>query len=313
MSEILVEGLTKDFGGGAGIFDINLRVGEGEVFGFLGPNGAGKTTTIRHLMGFLHPTRGRAEISGMDCFSQRAQIQENVGHLPGEVAMMDDMRADAYLCLVAQMRHMRSLTRMRELIDRFELDPTRKIKRMSKGMKQKVGIVAAFMHSPKVLLLDEPTSGLDPLMQERFLELVAEEQAAGRTILLSSHIFEEIERACTRIAFIREGRIIDDQSMTSLRAHRATIARIHFDSPLTYQRFISEHPEFAHNLTPPGTSSSDTTDQAFLQLTLRGDINPFLRALSRYNVTSIQMRPPSLEELFLTHYSQRGKQSQEAE
>ena len=200
---IAIEGLKKDYGSGRGVFGVSFAVERGEVFGFLGPNGAGKTVTMRNLMGFIRPDEGTVNINGLNCFSQRARIQEHLGYLPGEIACMDEMTGTAFLEFMARMKKLRDRTRMEQLIEYFELDPARRIRKMSKGTKQKVGLVCAFMASPDIVLLDEPTSGLDPLMQSRFIDLVLEEKRRGTTILLSSHLFEEVERTCDRVAFIR--------------------------------------------------------------------------------------------------------------
>ena len=172
MSVIALSHITKDYGGGHGVFDVSFAVEQGEVFGFLGPNGAGKTTTIRQLMGFLAPDSGTCTINGLDCRTQTAAIQKNMGYIPGEPALPDDMRGGEFIRFLAAYRGMRGTGRAGELCERFELDASGWIRRMSKGMKQKLGIVAAFMHDPKVLILDEPTSGLDPLMQNSFVELI---------------------------------------------------------------------------------------------------------------------------------------------
>ena len=217
MKQIVVENLTRDYGGGKGVFNISFSVDEGEAFGFLGPNGAGKTTTIRHLMGFLRPQEGRCEIGGMDCWRERDKIQARLGYIPGEIGFFDDMTGAEFLRFAAKYRRMDGSGRQRELLERFELDPKGKIKKMSKGMKQKLGIVAAFMHDPDILILDEPTSGLDPLMQSRFVELIGEEKRRGKTVLLSSHIFDEVERTCDRVGIIRAGQMVAVDAVTALR------------------------------------------------------------------------------------------------
>ena len=183
-------GLTKDYGSGKGVFGLQLTVPKGEVLGFLGPNGAGKTTTIRQLMGFIRPDAGTARIGGLDCFRQAETIQASLGYLPGEIAFMDEMTGLDFIKFIAGMKGMKDLGRARELMDQFELDPSGRIKRMSKGTKQKIGIVCAFMQQPALLILDEPTSGLDPLMQNKFVELIAREKKRGATIFMSSHMFE---------------------------------------------------------------------------------------------------------------------------
>ena len=217
MSMIQIERLTRDYGGGKGVFDISFHVNEGEVFGFLGPNGAGKTTTIRHLMGFLKPKTGKCMIDGFDCCNDSDKIQARLGYIPGEISFFDDMTGVEFLKFIAAYRNIGENNRCKELADRFELNPKGKIKKMSKGMKQKIGIVAAFMHDPDILILDEPTSGLDPLMQSRFIELIGEEKERGKTILLSSHMFEEVERTCDRVGIIREGKLVAVDSVEALR------------------------------------------------------------------------------------------------
>ena len=217
MSMIQIEELTRDYGGGKGIFDVSFQVNRGEVFGFLGPNGAGKTTTIRHLMGFLRPQYGKCMIGGYDCWADSDKIQSNLGYIPGEISFFDDMTGVEFLRFIAKYRKVGVNSRQDELMDRFELSANSKIKKMSKGMKQKIGIVAAFMHDPDILILDEPTSGLDPLMQSRFIDLIGEEKERGKTILLSSHMFEEVERTCDRVGIIREGKLVAVDSIEALR------------------------------------------------------------------------------------------------
>jgi len=213
---IEIKQLTKDYGHKKGVFDLSLSVKKGEVFGFLGPNGAGKTTTIRHLMSFIHPDKGECFINGLDCSKQVDIIQKNLGYLPGEIAFMDDMKGLEFIKFIAQMKGIKDFSLAEALIKRFDLDPNGKIKKMSKGMKQKIGIVCAFMNNPDILILDEPTSGLDPLMQNEFLELILSEKEKGKTIFMSSHNFEEIERACDRTAIIKEGRLVAVEDMKIL-------------------------------------------------------------------------------------------------
>ena len=217
MSMIEIEKLTRDYGGGKGVFDISFQVNKGEVFGFLGPNGAGKTTTIRHLMGFLKSQSGNCMIDKLDCWNDSDKIQSMLGYIPGEISFFDDMSGAEFLRFIAEYRKIGKDNRGKELLERFELDPKGKIKKMSKGMKQKIGIVAAFMHDPDILILDEPTSGLDPLMQNRFIDLIGEEKERGKTILLSSHMFEEVERTCDRVGIIRDGKLVAVDSVEALR------------------------------------------------------------------------------------------------
>lgn len=226
MSIIEISNLTRDYGNQKGIFDISFDVNKGEVFGFLGPNGAGKTTTIRHLMGFIKPKSGKCTINGLNCWDDCKDIQKNLGYIPGEINFFDDMTGTEFLSFISKFKGITNLDRQKELIERFELDPKGKIKKMSKGTKQKLGIVTAFMHNPDILILDEPTSGLDPLMQNRFIELIDEEKKSGKTILLSSHIFDEVERTCDRIGIIRSGKLVTVDLVETLRKrhmHKYTV------------------------------------------------------------------------------------------
>ena len=240
MGMMEVSHLTRDYGQGKGIFDLSFSIAPGEVFGFLGPNGAGKTTTIRHLMGFLRPQGGSCTINGMDCWKDAARIQKNLGYIPGEIAFFGDMDGWAYLSFLQKYRGMSGGNRMMELIARFEVNPKGKIKKMSKGMKQKIGIVAAFMHDPDILILDEPTSGLDPLMQNRFIELIQEEKGRGKTILMSSHMFEEVDRTCDRIGIIRDGRLVALDSAQALRERHVRTYTVTLDQEQTAAEFARE-------------------------------------------------------------------------
>lgn len=226
MEMIGVNNLTRDYGSGKGVFHVSFSIAQGEVFGFLGPNGAGKTTTIRHLMGFLRPEGGSCSINGLDCWKNAPEIQKNLGYIPGEIAFFPEMTGLQYLDFLRSYRGLSHTSRMKELMERFEVDARGKIRKMSKGMKQKIAIVAAFMHDPQVLILDEPTSGLDPLMQNRFTQLIQEERERGKTIFMSSHIFEEVEKTCHRICMIKDGKIAaldDPQTLSALHSRSYTV------------------------------------------------------------------------------------------
>jgi len=209
---IIVENLTKDYGKNQGVFDISFNVKQGEVFGFLGPNGAGKTTTIRHLLGFIKGNNGNCSILEMDCWKKPREIQKHIGYVAGEIALPDSMNGQKLIEQIAKMRGC-TLERANKLCEYFDINANNKIKRMSKGMKQKIALVLAFMHDPEIILLDEPTSGLDPLMQEKFCDLVLDEKKRGKTILLSSHIFNEVEKTCDRVMIIKQGKIIAEVNM----------------------------------------------------------------------------------------------------
>jgi ABC-2 type transport system ATP-binding protein len=290
MSVCEIRGLTRDYGKGRGVFDLSFSIDQGEVFGFLGPNGAGKTTTIRHLMGFLKPVKGYCAIGGMDCWRNSADIQKNLGYIPGEMAFFDDMTGMDFLIFMAKYRKTKTNGRTKELLDRFELDARSKLKKMSKGMKQKVGIVAAFMHDPEVLILDEPTSGLDPLMQNRFIELVLEEKARGKTILMSSHMFEEVERTCHRVSIIKDGRLVATDSVDALKAAQVKKYIITLESE-----------DFASAFAGEGLHVS-AVSQHHATVTVQNDIKELISVMNRYPVTNISAPNQSLEDIFMQYY-----------
>jgi len=241
MSVLKVEHLTKDYGFNKGVFDVSFEIEAGEVFGFLGPNGAGKTTAIRHILGFSKPQGGSTFVLGMNSWTQQEKIQKKLGYLPGEIAFPNDLTGAQLIKQIAEMRKMKDMSKADYLINKFELDPSGGIKRMSRGTKQKVGIVCAFMHNPSVLVLDEPTSGLDPLMQSIFIDLIKEEKDAGKTILLSSHMFEEVEGTCDRIAIIKQGKLITIVNPDDIRHADDKIFKIEFNTSEDYQKIILEN------------------------------------------------------------------------
>ena len=287
---IEIRQLTKDYGNNRGIFDVSLSVKKGEVFGFLGPNGAGKSTTIRHLMGFIQADQGSCQINGLDCLRDHARIQQALGYLPGEIAFMDDMTGLEFIKFMAKMKGMTDLTRAYELIERFEFNPEGKIKKMSKGMKQKIGIICAFMHDPELLILDEPSSGLDPLMQNRFIELVLEEKQRGKTIFMSSHIFEEIERTCDRTAMIKDGRLISIEELQTLKASKHKTYQITFATQELVEQFVDEGFECKQ------------VESNVIKVVPRNNLNYLLATLSRYDIIDLDITKPTLEELFLHFY-----------
>ena len=287
---IEIRQLTKDYGNNRGIFDVSLSVKKGEVFGFLGPNGAGKSTTIRHLMGFIQADQGSCQINGLDCLRDHARIQQALGYLPGEIAFMDDMTGLEFIKFMAKMKGMTDLTKAYELMERFELNPQGKIKKMSKGMKQKIGIICAFMHDPELLILDEPSSGLDPPMQNRFIELVLEEKQRGKTIFMSSHIFEEIERTCDRTAMIKDGRLISIEELQTLKASKHKTYQITFATQELVEQFMDEGFECKQ------------VESNVIKVVPRNNLNYLLATLSRYDIIDLDITKPTLEELFLHFY-----------
>ncbi|SHK00472.1 ABC-2 type transport system ATP-binding protein [Hathewaya proteolytica DSM 3090] len=291
MSNVIeIKSLTKDYGNGKGVFDVNISVEKGVVYGFLGPNGSGKTTTIRNLMGFIRPDKGQCNIFGMDCYKYAAEIQKSLGYLAGEISFLDDLNGTQMMEFMASMRGMKNKSRMNELIEFFELDARGKIKKMSKGMKQKIGIICAFMNDPQVILLDEPTSGLDPLMQNRFVDLILEEKSRGKTIFMSSHIFEEIEKTCDKAAIIKNGNIVSVEDMNSLIKKKKKFYNVTFKDVRELEKFLSEDVEIMEQ------------KQNVVTAVVKGDINPFLKILSKYNIKDLDVKTQTLEEIFLHYY-----------
>jgi ABC-2 type transport system ATP-binding protein len=292
---ISIQGMTKDFGENRGIFDVNLSVREGEVFGLVGINGSGKTTIIRHLMGFLHPQAGRCAIMGRDCWRNAAELKHVVGYIPGEISFPNVKSGHDFFKLQAEYLGLLNMRRADDLIDRFNLDADAKLKRMSKGMKQKSAIVGAFMADMDIMLLDEATTGLDPLMQKVFTDLILEEKHKGKTIFMSSHMFDELETACDRVAFLKEGRIIDIVELSKIRGNeRIKEYKIEFNSHADYLAFL-------------GRSFDVTRRQdEFSQVTINipdENVNILFRVLSELDVKFILQKPCTLETYFKSKYN----------
>ncbi|NLW11813.1 MAG: ABC transporter ATP-binding protein [Clostridiaceae bacterium] len=298
---IEVQKLTLTYPSGKGVFELDFTIREGEVVGYLGPNGAGKTTTIRALLGFMHPDSGSCKIRGLDCRENAPEIQRFLGYIPGEISFPDKMRGDEYLRFIHDMRGGGNGgfgSRQQELIDMFELDPRGKINKFSKGMKQKLGIVAAFMHNPQVLILDEPTSGLDPLMQNRFVELIRREKSEGKTILMSSHSFEEVEKTCDDVLIIREGRII----------HKAAAAELQSSRQRKYVLRSIDRALLAKSLTEAKFTLNAGDDVDSIEVMVPGDaVDKFLKTISAYNIYDLGQRSQTLEELFMRFYQKGGQ------
>jgi ABC-2 type transport system ATP-binding protein len=292
---IEISRLTRDYGGGRGVFDLSFSIPKGEVFGFLGPNGAGKTTTIRHLMGFVKPEKGKISIGGLDCWQKASDIQKKLGYIPGEMAFPEDMTGIGFLRFMAEYRGQKDFTRAEKLMEQFELNPKGKLKKMSKGMKQKVGIICAFMHDPDVLLLDEPTSGLDPLMQNRFIDLILEEKQRGKTILMSSHLFEEVERTCDRIGILKAGYLAAVEDTASLNARKQRSYTVTLSDEEAAKAFAMEKLNVA------------SREKNRVTVTVRQDMQIFIQAMSRHPVTNIDVAEQSLEDIFLHYYGGDAK------
>ncbi|MCQ2793431.1 MAG: ATP-binding cassette domain-containing protein [Bacilli bacterium] len=208
--------LTKDYGKGRGLFDVSFIVPKGKTFGYCGTNGAGKTTTLRHIMGFLKPDSGYVKVYGMDAWKNSTEIKKFIGYLPGEIAFPQLETGSDFLKVQAEMLEVTDMSRAEEIINALQLDPTANLKRMSKGMKQKTALVAAFMHHPEIILLDEPTTGLDPLMRESFINIIKQEKERGATIIMSNHMFDELEETCDYVGFIKDGHLVDIVDMNQI-------------------------------------------------------------------------------------------------
>ena len=280
--------LTKNYGKSRGIVDVDIIVDEGEIFGFIGPNGAGKSTTIRTLLSLVYKTSGEAKIFGLDCHKNREEILRNVGYLPSEIFYYDNMRALDLLNYSASFYHKDCSARITELADLLELDLSKKIEDMSLGNRKKVGIVQGLLHSPKLIILDEPTNGLDPLMQKTFFDLIQEENKKGATVLFSSHILDEVQRICDRVAIIKEGRIINTQKITELREQSYKKVAFHAAQPI---------PQFE---IEGGANVAINHDR--VSFVFKGDVNALLHKLSQYRLINLDISEPSLEAIFMHYY-----------
>lgn len=290
MNAIEIHSLSKLYSAELGLHPLNLTVGIGKIFGFLGPNGAGKTTTIRTLMGFLRPTSGKAILLGLDVWREREAVHARVGYLPGEVHLPRDLTARELLERSARLRGRREVTYGAEVAERLELRLTTKLSTLSKGNRQKVGLVLAMMHRPEVLILDEPTDGLDPLAQETVLELLREIRSEGRTVFLSSHVLSEVEQVADQVAIIRRGRLVRTDDLEVLKASLPQRVQVRFAS--------SPQVDLA---ALPGMSAARTHGLGFEGL-WSGNPEPLVRALAAESLLAFSLVPSSLEDAFLGEY-----------
>jgi ABC-2 type transport system ATP-binding protein len=294
MAVIECHGLTKRYGAVDAVHDLTLSVDETEVFGFLGPNGAGKTTTIRLLLGLIRPTAGHATVFGLDARAEAVAIHRRLAFVPGEAALWPQLTGEETLHLFARLHGYVDEQYRSDLMKRFEFDPRKKVRALSKGNRQKVALIAALASRADLLLLDEPTSGLDPLMEQVFRSEVRDAKERGQTVFLSSHILSEVEALCDRIGILREGRLIEEGSMDELRHLSALTVEITFDG---------DPPDLCD---VPGVTSIEV-DHRRVRCQVTGTIEPLLKAVAGAGVHELLSREPSLEELFLVHYGQRAQ------
>lgn len=298
-SIITAKDLTKDYGEGRGIFGLDFQVAQGEAFGIVGTNGSGKTTTLRHLMGFLRPDRGSCRIKDLDCRRQAHKIMESVGYVPGEIDFPDVGSAATFLRIQAQYLGIKDTKRINELVERFGLDIGASLKRMSKGMKQKTALIAAFMAQREIYLLDEPSTGLDPLMRDALIELINQEKARGATILMSSHIFKELEDTCDSIMFIHEGKRID---MIDKTMHTP-------DLPKMYRVGFKNREEYQSLLAVAGEKILHKNDD-FLHADVLVDndkTNDWFSLLTKFDLRYMKYRPFTLEYYYTEKIEKGGK------
>ena len=286
---IEIKGLTKDYGDNKGIFDINLDIYKGEMIGFVGTNGSGKTTTIRNILGFIKPTSGLVKVNNLESWDNQSEIAKLIGYVPGEIAFPDLKTGTSFLKSQAEYLNVTDLSYANSLIEKLQLDPRANLKRMSKGMKQKTALVAALMADKPIIILDEPTTGLDPLMRDAFLEIIKEEHKKGKTIFMSSHMFEEMEDTCDRVALISNGHIIDIANMNEIRNRNVCDFKIEFNTEADYLKFKNEKYKIIRD------------QKEYNQLTIQIEkmsINDLFKDLKNYNVKFISEVKYTLEKYF---------------
>jgi ABC-2 type transport system ATP-binding protein len=294
MNVIEIKNLTKNYGKARGITDVSFSVEEGEIFGFIGPNGAGKSTTIRTLLSLIYPTSGSATIFGKDCIKFAPEIAKEIGYLPSEVFYYDKMRVIDLLKYSASFYKKDCSKRIVELAAIMDLDLKKKIDDLSYGNKKKVGIVQGLLHEPKLIILDEPTSGLDPLMQQKFFDLLLEENRKGATILLSSHVLSEVQRLCNRVAIIKEGKIIKVESMSNLTENNYKKFKVELKSEIDKNHF---------NIGGVNNLEIENNMMSFL---FKGNINQIMKKISEVEIKNVWIEEPSLEEIFMHYYEKEA-------
>ncbi|PAV28252.1 ABC transporter ATP-binding protein [Virgibacillus profundi] len=295
MSVLEVRNLTKKFGKFTALNGVDINVNKGEVFGFIGPNGAGKSTTIRVLLGILKATEGEANIFGKDAWSDAVEIHKSIAYVPGDVNLWPNLTGGEVIDLFVKLRGGNNKSRREELINKFDLDPTKKCRTYSKGNRQKVALVAAFSSDADLYILDEPTSGLDPLMEQVFQECVIDAKKAGKSVLLSSHILSEVEKLCDRVGIIRQGKIIETGSLNELRHLTRTNLLVETKQPITSLNELK------------GVHDIEEKDQALSFQVDTEELDTIIKHVSQFGIVKLESAPPTLEDLFMRHYENKDE------
>ncbi len=297
---IEIVGLHKAYGKIQAVRGISMRIERGEIFGFLGPNGAGKTTTIRCMLDVIRPTQGSIHILGLDAQHERHVLHQRIGYLPGDVRLPGEMTGRQIIDYFSRLQGLEPVL-LNDLVKRFDVELKRPLKGYSKGMRQKIGIVLAFMCDPELLILDEPTSGLDPLVQKTFNEFLLEEQARGKTVFMSSHIMSDVEKVCQRVAVIRAGELVTVETVEALREKAGQRVTVEFGDPVSNE-------ELAHI---PGVNLVTLTNGSY-HFTMSGSMDPLIKALSHHEVLRLNAEEAPLEEVFLKFYEEQPRQTASA-
>ena len=298
MSEkIVVDKLTKYYGTFKALSNVSFNVNKGEVFGLIGPNGAGKSTTMRSMLNFIFPSKGSITINGLDSNKDYLKIRSLIGYLPGEFTTYENMNGQEYLKHILHLRKIpQNENYVKKLAKRFDLDLSKKAKNLSKGNKQKIGIIQAFCHDPEILILDEPTSGLDPLKQQVFDDLILEYKEKGKTIFISSHVLPEVEMLCDRVAIIKDGRIVAENTMSKLKSMAMNRFEVIFKNEIREKGFGKSI----------GVKKIIRSGDKYI-FDIEGDVNKFIKKITENKVSSFKSIEPDLEEIFLSFYKKRGK------
>ena len=306
MKVLEVNNLTKDYGSGRGVFDVSFSVSKGEVYGFLGPNGAGKSTTIRHIMGFSKPDSGETKIFDKNTFNKYYELLNKVGYIPGEIALPSGLTGYEFLKMMQDLQHIHNQEMLDKMLDLFKLEPNvlkGETKRMSLGVKRKLAVVTAFMSDPDVLILDEPTSGLDPVMQEVFIKFIEEEKNRGKTILLSSHIFSEVDATCDRIGIIKDGKIVSEFNANDLKHASIKTYRLTFINKDEYLKFANNYSAKKYENIINVLEYKEEKNRVLVSVDDK-NINKFISIVSEYSLDEFSNRKETLEDYFMKFYKE---------